>query len=144
MTCFYGYSGKAWGMKGSGDTKAGSCVSRGEPRLNGPASTITEGFLQNHCHYCTNTHLGSSCEAVIGNRKKTSSRHTSRVEFQQTAVRPASSTPNCATFVSELLWSLQFITCVFLWVRKSFISRVWSVSGSKVTNRFPPSLNTRK
>lgn len=84
----------AWGMKGRvsvADTHKGNgLVCAGEHRLNGPAATITGGFLlQNHSHYCTNTHLGSSCRAAMDDHKAVSSRHSSRAAFQQTAVRPA-------------------------------------------------------
>lgn len=105
MTCFYGYSEQPGGWRAVWVllTQRQGLVCADEPRLNGPAVTIMGGILHNHSHYCTNTHLGSSCKAAMGDHKNISSWHTSRAEFQQTAVRPASavaSPPLCVTFVS--------------------------------------------
>lgn len=155
MICFYGYLKPPGGLKGrvnAADKKARSCVCK-KTEAKCPATTITGGFLlQNHCHYGTSAHLGSSCRAAMDGHKMTSSWHSSRATFQQTAVCPAPATarpsacvpPLKATILLKPIWTrLFYLLPLCIRVGKSALSCVWLERGSKMTELLASSKQTQ-
>lgn len=114
MICFYGYSKNRLGDEGQSERRRHKrqglvCVKK--QRLNGPAGQLQGGFLlQNHRHYGANTHLGSSCGAAMDDHKITSSWHSSRDAFLQTAVHlsPCNGPPISLCATSECSWIYYF------------------------------------